>query len=608
MHNTVSRIIHQLYDKYRGCSDGKLADYIPELTRANPDWFGISVATADGHFYSIGDAEQAFTIQSISKAFTFGMVLDDLGVNTVEKRIGVEPSGEAFNSISLDPISGRPYNPMINAGAIAATGLVRGDDLDDRFEKIRHCFSRYAGRDLDVDEEVYRSESETGFRNRAIANLLRNFEMLDDPVDEAVEVYFKQCSILVTCRDLSLMAASLANSGVNPVTGERVLKPDNVERVLSVMSTCGMYDYSGEWIFTVGLPAKSGVGGGVVGVLPGQLGVAVFSPLLDAKGNSVRGVQTFTELSRLFNLHLFNSPAVAGQAIRRVYKLSEVGSHRQRVKAHHEAIRQYGHSVTIVEMQGDFFFSAMEHFVRVQSAHTAETVTFVLDLRRVNLTDSATENVLLAVIKELNADNRQLIVIDPANILEHARYDTKIYDVLFFDDIDIALEHCEELLIQAHVEAPMIKGLVPFHEFEIFNDMTSQELSLIEGLLGMEGFPAGCKMIEQGSDPESIYLLTKGSVSIIYNSSNNSDDQLHQRIAAFGPGVSFGELAVVDCSKRTADVWADEDVTCYTLSLDNLRMLESSSSAIHAKIIRNILIINIDRLRRTNQELGSLKS
>ena len=607
MHNTVSRIIHQLYDKYRGCSDGKLADYIPELTRANPDWFGISVATADGHFYSIGDAEQAFTIQSISKAFTFGMVLDDLGVNTVEKRIGVEPSGEAFNSISLDPISGRPYNPMINAGAIAATGLVRGDDLDDRFEKIRHCFSRYAGRDLDVDEEVYRSESETGFRNRAIANLLRNFEMLDDPVDEAVEVYFKQCSILVTCRDLSLMAASLANSGVNPVTGERVLKPDNVERVLSVMSTCGMYDYSGEWIFTVGLPAKSGVGGGVVGVLPGQLGVAVFSPLLDAKGNSVRGVQTFTELSRLFNLHLFNSPAVAGQAIRRVYKLSEVGSHRQRVKAHHEAIRQYGHSVTIVEMQGDFFFSAMEHFVRVQSAHTAETVTFVLDLRRVNLTDSATENVLLAVIKELNADNRQLIVIDPEYILDHARYDTEIYDVLFFEDIDIALEHCEELLIQAHVEAPMIKGLVPFHEFEIFNDMTSQELSLIEGLLGMEGFPAGCKMIEQGSDPESIYLLTKGSVSIIYNSSN-SDDQLHQRIAAFGPGVSFGELAVVDCSKRTADVWADEDVTCYTLSLDNLRMLESSSSAIHAKIIRNILIINIDRLRRTNQELGSLKS
>jgi glutaminase len=608
MHNTVSRIIHQLYDKYRGCSDGKLADYIPELTRANPDWFGISVATADGHFYSIGDAEQAFTIQSISKAFTFGMVLDELGVNTVEKRIGVEPSGEAFNSISLDPISGRPYNPMINAGAIAATGLVSGDDLDDRFEKIRHCFSRYAGRDLDVDEEVYRSESTTGFRNRAIANLLRNFEMLDDPVDEAVEVYFKQCSILVTCRDLSLMAASLANSGVNPVTGERVLKPDNVERVLSVMSTCGMYDYSGEWIFTVGLPAKSGVGGGVVGVLPGQLGVAVFSPLLDAKGNSVRGVQTFTELSRLFNLHLFNSPAVAGQAIRRVYKLSEVGSHRQRVKAHHEAIRQYGHSVTIVEMQGDFFFSAMEHFVRVQSAHTAETVTFVLDLRRVNLTDSATENVLLAVIKELNADNRQLIVIDPANILEHARYDTKIYDVLFFEDIDIALEYCEELLIQAHVEAPMIKGLVPFHEFEIFNDMTSQELSLIEGLLGMEGFPAGCKMIEQGSDPESIYLLTKGSVSIIYNSSSSSDDQLQQRIAAFGPGVSFGELAVVDCSKRTADVWADEDVTCYTLSLDNLRMLESTSSATHAKIIRNILIINIDRLRRTNQELGSLKS
>ncbi|MEM0926990.1 MAG: glutaminase A, partial [Planctomycetota bacterium] len=268
MENTISRIIGHLFDKYRDCTEGNVADYIPELTKADPEWFGISVFTVDGHGYSIGDCEQTFTIQSISKAFTYGMILDSHGIEEVEKRIGVEPSGEAFNSISLDPGSGRPFNPMINAGAIAATGMVKGDGFEQRFEQIRAKFSAYANNDLPVDEDVYRSESATGFRNRAIAYLLRNFGVLDDPVEESVEIYFKQCSILVTCRDLALMAASLANGGINPVTQERVLKPQNVERVLSVMSTCGMYDYSGEWIFKVGLPAKSGVGGGVLGVLP----------------------------------------------------------------------------------------------------------------------------------------------------------------------------------------------------------------------------------------------------------------------------------------------------------------------------------------------------
>ncbi|MEM7312285.1 MAG: glutaminase A, partial [Planctomycetota bacterium] len=353
MDNTILRIISDLHQKHRTCNEGNLADYIPELARANPDWFGISVVTADGATYAVGDAEEQFTIQSISKAFTYGMVLDEHGVEEVRSRIGVEPSGEAFNSISLDPVTGRPLNPMINAGAIAATGMVRGSGLDQRFEKIRALFSQYADDELSVDENVYNSESATGFRNRAIANLLRNFEMLDDPVDESVEIYFKQCSILVNCRQLAVMGACLANGGVNPISGERVLNAENIDQVLSVMSTCGMYDYSGEWIVSVGLPAKSGVGGGVVGVLPGQLGVAVFSPLLDAKGNSVRGLRTFEELSRLFNLHLFNFPAISDQVIRRVYKLSEVGSHRQRVMKHHEAITKHGDSVTVIEMQGD---------------------------------------------------------------------------------------------------------------------------------------------------------------------------------------------------------------------------------------------------------------
>lgn len=607
MENTISRIIADLHQKYHPCLEGKLADYIPELTKADPNWFGISLFTADGREYSVGDAAQPFTIQSVSKAFTYGMVLDEHGVDKVQCRIGVEPSGEAFNSISLDPNTGRPFNPMINAGAITASGMVGGSGIEQRFEKIRQRFSQFAGNELGVDEEVYRSESATGFRNRAIANLLRNFEMLDDPVDEAVEVYFKQCSVLVTCKELALMGACLANGGVNPVTGERVLKAENIERVLSVMSTCGMYDYSGEWVVDVGLPAKSGVGGGVVGVLPGQIGVAVFSPLLDAKGNSVRGLRVFAELSRLFNLHLFNYPTISEYMIRRVYTLSAVGSHRQRIKKHHDAIREHGQKVAVVEMQGDLFFAALERLTRVIEMHAETTATFVLDLRRVGGIDPATVDLLLNVSVDVKAAGKQLLIVDPSGVLERVRFETASDGAVFVDDIELALEFCEERIIAEQVEAPRVSGLVPFYEFDVFNSLTSAELSELEGQLEMEQFQANTRIIKQGAEPDMLYLLCQGSVSICLRP-NGSDDQRGSRVAAFGSGVCFGEIAVIDGSLRSADVWADEPSTCYTLSAADLEKLERENATIYAKIIKNVLLLNIDRLRRFNREISSLKS
>ena len=606
MSNAISRIIADLYEKYRDCDEGEVADYIPELTRANPDWFGICVVTADGHVYEIGDSEQTFTIQSISKAFTYGMILDEHGLKKVETRIGVEPSGEAFNSISLDPVTGRPLNPMINAGAIASTGMVSGRGFEERFERIRERFSLFAGSELGVDEEVYRSESETGFRNRAIAHLLRNFEMLEDPVEEAVEVYFKQCSILVNCQNLAQMAASLANGGVNPITGERVLDTENVEKVLSVMSTCGMYDYSGEWIFTVGLPAKSGVGGGVMGVLPGQIGVAVFSPRIDPKGNSVRGLRTFADLSRIFNLHLFNYPVISEHVIRRVYRLNEVGSHRQRPKRHHDVIREHGHEVAVIEMQGDMFFSSVERLLRTQSDLLEDTSTFVLDLGRVGLTDRATQSLLLRLAADLTAAEKDLIIVDPMRVFEREAFDSQSFRVIFADELDVALERCEDRIIEEQVEAPIVGGLVSFHEFEIFQSLNSQELSHVEGLLEMESAKAGTRIVEQGNDPDLIYLLAKGEVSIYHQ----AEDQKRkaQRIAAFGPGVCFGDIAVIDGSPRSADVWADVDSTCYTLSVETLMQLAREHPSTYAKLVRNLLLINIDRLRRCNQEISSLKN
>lgn len=606
MDNTISLIIASLFEKYQSCDEGALADYIPELAKANPDWFGISIFTADGHIYEIGETQQTFTIQSISKAITYGMILDEHGIEAVEKRIGVEPSGEAFNSISLDKETGRPLNPMINAGAIAATGMVPGKGFEERFETIRKRFSQFAGRDLDVDESVYRSESSTGFRNRAIANLLRNFEMLDDPVDEAVEVYFKQCSILVNCRDLSAMAACLANSGINPVTHERVLEPGNVEKVLSVMSTCGMYDYSGEWIFNVGLPAKSGVGGGVMGVLPGQLGVAVFSPKLDKKGNSVRGVRVFRDLSKKFNLHLFNLPVISDQVIRRVYKLSNVGSHCNRLQAHHDIIRQHGDKVTVIELQGDVYFSALERVIRRSVANAETTEVFVLDLNRAGLFDSATSDLLIDLADHLKTDGKRLLIVDNFNKLDRLAFGQLNGSVSFYEQIGFALKACEDEIIQQHHKASMVNGLVPFYEFDLFCDLGPKELSEIEGILEMTTFESGEKVIQEGDDPDDIYFLSKGEISIYQPGSHESGKG--RLVSTFGPGACFGDIAAITGAKRSADVWADTKITCYTLSMEKFKNLETENPKIYMNLLKGILILNVNRLRRRDLEVAALNS
>lgn len=303
LRETLSR----LHEQFAGVSDGAVADYIPELARANPDWFGISVVTAQGESFDAGEVRQLFSIQSVSKPFLFGLALEDHGREEVLKRVNVEPTGEAFNSIVLDESSNRPFNPMVNAGAIATADLIQGRDYPERVSRMLAMFRRYMGRDVYVDNSVFMSERLTGHRNRAIAHLMRNFGMVGDHFEESLELYFQQCSVLVTCHDLAVMGAALANGGVNPVTGERAIAAEYVKDLLSIMLSCGMYDYAGEWAFRVGLPAKSGVAGGVVAVVPGKLGIGIFSPLLDAKGNSIRGVKVCEELSRRFGLHVFEA-------------------------------------------------------------------------------------------------------------------------------------------------------------------------------------------------------------------------------------------------------------------------------------------------------------
>ena len=300
-------VLREIHRKYQAVNDGTVATYIPELAKANPDWFGLSVVTTDGQVFDIGDAQQLFTIQSISKPFVFGLALEEHGREHVMTKVGVEPTGEAFNSIALDEASNRPFNPMVNAGAIATADLINGRDFPERLERLLRMFNRYCGRDVYIDNGVFLSERATGHRNRAMGHLMLNFGMVSSRVEETLELYFQQCSVLVNSHDLAVMGATLANGGVNPITKERAIKSEHVKDLLASMLSCGMYDYAGEWAFRVGIPAKSGVAGGLVGVIPGQFGIGVFSPRLDSKGNTVRGIKVFQELSERFGLHVFES-------------------------------------------------------------------------------------------------------------------------------------------------------------------------------------------------------------------------------------------------------------------------------------------------------------
>lgn len=308
--STIQTFIEQAYDQYQSLSDGKLADYIPELAKANPAWFSICIVTKNGQVFEVGDFNQLFTIQSISKVFVYGMALEEHGREKLLRKVGVEPTGDRFNSIiQLDNDSKRPDNPMINAGAIATTSLIQGKDPTDRLNRLLDMVRRYTGRDAVVDMSVFMSERSTGHRNRAIAHLMLNFGMIDNRIDEVLDLYFQQCAVMVNCRDLAVMAATLANRGVNPLAGERAIAAGYVRDILSIMYTCGMYNFAGEWAYRVGLPAKSGVSGGIIAVVPNHLGIAIFSPLLDARGNSVRGIQVCEALSRQFELHVFDSIA-----------------------------------------------------------------------------------------------------------------------------------------------------------------------------------------------------------------------------------------------------------------------------------------------------------
>jgi glutaminase len=312
----VQAVVAAGYERFRHVDEGEVADYIPALADAPPDAFGVCVAGVQGGLFAVGDADRAFTIQSISKLFVFALVCDVIGPEEARRKLGVNSTGLPFDSVmGIELNADRTMNPMVNAGALATTSLVPGSGPEEKFERIREALSRFAGRLLEFDDDVYESEAATNFRNRGIAHLLYGYgRMYCDP-EVATDIYTRQCAVRVSARDLAVMGATLADGGVNPLTGERAIATAHCRHVLAVLATSGLYERSGEWLYEIGLPGKSGVSGGLVTVSPGKGGVGTFSPLLDNAGNSVRGQRITKYLSERLGLNLFASaPRVEGPA------------------------------------------------------------------------------------------------------------------------------------------------------------------------------------------------------------------------------------------------------------------------------------------------------
>lgn len=381
-------------------ADGQLADYIPELAAVDPDRFAVAACTLDGVVYTAGDADAEFTIQSMSKPFVYALALRDRGIGAVLEKVGVEPSGDAFNEISLEPETGRPENPMINIGAITTHTLVGPLDATEieRDTVIQEGLSAFAGRPLEVDVTVLDSELRTAFRNRAMANLVRAGGIIDGDPDEAVRGYTRQCAYKVTVRDLAVMAVTLATGGVNPVTGERVVSDEVARQVLAVMATCGMYDAAGDWMSTVGIPAKSGVSGGILGALPAQVGLGVFSPRLDAHGHSVEGVRAFERMSRDLDLHLMNT-AVTDVEVVRSERYDEATDRR------------------VFRLQGAMTFASAELVLRRLAEIPPGPGEVTIDLSRVSSVNTSARRMLLDGMRRLAADGHQVGLADPGRRL-----------------------------------------------------------------------------------------------------------------------------------------------------------------------------------------------
>ncbi|MFD4368300.1 glutaminase A [Rhodococcus sp. NPDC058521] len=584
MTDVVESLIRTVFEKTRYDDSGHVADYIPELAAVTPDSFGICLATVDGYVYEVGDTRTPFTIQSISKPFTYALALQDRGAAAVMEKIDVEPSGEPFNEISLDPTTERPRNPMINAGAITAASLIHGEDTDAKFDRIRAAYSRYAGRQLDFDRRVYESESRTGHRNRAIGHMLRSFGIITDEPDGVVDLYFRQCSLDVNCRDLALMATTLANNGIQPLTGDSALSPDLVEHVLSVMATCGMYDSAGEWITDVGLPAKSGVGGGILAVLPGQIGVSVYSPRLDEHGNSVRGVAACEALSRSLELHFLHVPRAARAAVRARYTVSDAPSRMRRSANERAVLDDVGKKSRIYELHGDLLFAGAETAVREIGNIEDGVEAVVVDVRKVDDVSVVARRMIGMLREELSAHDCGVALVDPAGLLGNVQSDLSGHHGRVFVDLDSALQWCEDLLLENHCPTFRSDPVIELREHPVLDSLDEVRFDRIARELEIRTFDRDETIVRRGDSASGLYLILGGRVSSTLKDGSGN----RHRIMTLSAGMTFGEMTMLLGTRFLNDFRADTAVTAAVLTYDVYTALAAKEPELKLALVERL--------------------
>ena len=593
------RFLASCHTDFSAVADGAVANYIPELGKADPDHFGISLATLDGHVYEAGDTRIPFTIQSMSKPFVFALALDTLGAARVESAIGVEPSGDPFNSIRLNA-ENHPFNPMVNAGAIACTALIHQAKGDGAFEYIRQALGRFAGRQLGVDDAVYASESATGDRNRAIGYLLRNANVIKDHVDAVLEVYFRQCAVLVTARDIAIMAATLANRGINPVTGEQVMTPYAISRTLSVMTSSGMYDYAGEWIYRVGIPAKSGVGGGILAALPARLGLGSYSPRLDSHGNSVRGIKVCEALSSHYDLHMLNRSDDARNSIIADYNIGKSASRRSRRPHEQRILAAHHQDVRVIELMGTLTFSKVDYISR-QLAARPRPQFIIFDLRRVAAITRAAGRLLAEGFRELAAFNVTAILSGIKRSSPEwqgiGEWVGGISNLRNYHLLDDAIEWAEDQVVYRHGGEIDSLEMTELSEQALLAGLTAEEIASLASLGAIRTYQPGHKIIAAEEPATSLFFLKSGVVHVILPNGI--------RLATITAGMAFGEMALLE-THRSADVLADKFVTALEVPLHDFRRFREAHPRTGERIMRNLALLLADRLIVANTKVNLL--
>lgn len=603
----VTRYLERLRSRHASLTEGAVATYIPELARADPDWFGIALTTVDGTSYEVGDARQPFTIQSISKPLTYGLALEDIGEAAVRRRIGVEPTGDAFNSITLAPETGSPLNPMVNSGAIAAASLVRSTAEGSALERIVEHFSAYAGRGLTVDDATYESERSTGHRNRAIGHLLRASGSLDTDPDLALDRYFAQCSVSLDVHDLSVIAATMANGGINPVTGARVASASTVRAVLSVMTSCGMYDSAGDWLFAVGLPAKSGVSGGIMAVVPGQLGIATFAPPLDGHGNSVRGIAVCRSLAQDLDLHLVGRGRPRVGPVRARHAVSAIASKRLRSERDRSTLVTSSGLAEVRELQGELTFLATEGATRglVDRGDTPRWV--VLDLRHVDRVEPDAAALLADLAGNLRDAGRELVISGAAAFGSAiAQIDDDLQSsgcdpILTFADVDRAREWCEDQIL-AQDQSVETVGPPDLADHELLRGVDPAGLAMLRSELRRVCYVPGTRIVSRGEAADRLFLIVSGRLSVTIDVPGGGV----RRLATLSDGMVFGELALIGREARTADVHADTMVECHVLHADVFDRLTIEAPAVACVLLTNLLRVVGRTARRMTSEVALL--